>query len=176
MGPDKLALMRNPLRHSSDAGRETPRWTLGRSDAKESWLNIRLFGGYFCMMLERRSPSPAAILTKRQEREAEWRRRKLEHYKEFMAAANDIIGPPRRRKRRSDTPTLRTTLHCRQRRCACGASRVVRQHAETRKDDRLVRHDELLTKLLLAVREDLGVMPNPPSDYQFRLWSGRRSQ
>lgn len=33
-------------------------------------------------------------LTRRKEREAEWRTQKLTHYKEFMAALNAIVGPP----------------------------------------------------------------------------------
>ncbi|WP_143277629.1 hypothetical protein [Bordetella genomosp. 10] len=34
------------------------------------------------------------FFTKQKEREAEWRKQKLDHYKEFMAALNDIVGPP----------------------------------------------------------------------------------
>ena len=38
-------------------------------------------------------------------------------------------------------------------------------------------HDDLLTKLFLAIREDMGILPHPPASFRFKLWAGgRRSQ
>lgn len=57
------------------------------------------------------------FLTKKKEREAEWRRQKLDHCKEFMAALNNIVGPPApveaREAHRMNTGPIPTRGDCR---------------------------------------------------------------
>jgi hypothetical protein len=115
-------------------------------------------------------------LTKAKEREAEWRSQKLVHYKEFMAAANEmlVVTPPELARVRFANAsnninlvgsalvliTLRALLD------EISISNTPNRTAE--------RHDQLLTALLLAIREDLGIRPQPPGTFLFKLHSARR--
>lgn len=118
------------------------------------------------------------FLTKQKEREAEWRKQKLDHYKEFMAALNDIAGPP---------PTINAKV-----RFASAANNIflvgspsvlsalrafLDETAESNTQPSIKQHDELLTALIFAIRDDLGIKPNKPKgDYQFHLWTGKPSK
>jgi hypothetical protein len=114
-------------------------------------------------------------LTKKKEREAEWRKQKLEHYKEMMAALNVVVGAP---------PSVDAKVrfaHAANNVFLVGAPPVLvalrgflDATADSNKENLT---DELsekrLTALLLAIRDDLGIKPNKlPRDYTFRLWSG----
>lgn len=115
------------------------------------------------------------FLTKKKEREAEWRKQKLDHYKEFMAALNDIVGPA------ASTEARVRFAHAANNIFLVGSPDVLislrsflDETAASNRDPNNDRHDELLTKLVFAVREDLGIKPNKPvGDYIFRLWAGR---
>ncbi|MDR7150464.1 hypothetical protein J2W49_002422 [Hydrogenophaga palleronii] len=112
------------------------------------------------------------FLTKTKEREAELRKQKLEHYKEFLDALSGIVGTDstaenqRRWARASNTMGL-------------VASQQVLQ-AQMRLQDAIAisnpnrstdEHDRCLNQLLLAIRRDLGVTPaDDPRTFAFRLW------
>ncbi|MBI4290589.1 MAG: hypothetical protein HY661_03815 [Betaproteobacteria bacterium] len=117
------------------------------------------------------------FLTKRREREAEWRKQKLESYKELVSALSAIVGsvPPLEAKVRFAhianhillvaTPAVLVALRD-----------FLDETSDSRKNKEVDRHDELLTVLMYAIREDLGIKPNKASpDFQFRLWSAGKN-
>ncbi len=115
-------------------------------------------------------------LTKRKEREAEWRKQKLDHYKEFMAALNDIVGPPASAEAKVRFASAANNIFLVGSPDVLVALRLFldetsQSHPRKSGD----KHDEYLTKLIFAVRDDLGIEPNRPmGDYVFRLWTGRQ--
>ena len=114
-------------------------------------------------------------LTRRKEREAEWRAQKLAHYKEFMAALNAIVGPPATTEEKVCFANASNNIFL------VGSPAVLialrgyldeTAESNVNKSDR--RHDETLTALIFAIRDDIGLKPNRPSEpYEFRLWAGK---
>jgi len=112
------------------------------------------------------------FLTKSKEREAEWRKQKLEHYREFLDALSGTVGT-------DSTPDA-------QRRWAKSANTiglVASQHVLTalwKFQDTIARsnpnksiedHNLKLNQLMLTIRADLGVTPaDKPEHFSFRLW------
>lgn len=115
------------------------------------------------------------FLTKRKEREADWRTQKLDHYKAFMVALNAIVGPPAPVEDRVRFANAANNLFL------VGSAEVLialRTYLDTTADSRtqadLDRHDELLTKLIVAIRKDIGIKGAPlPEGYEVHLWAGR---
>jgi len=115
----------------------------------------------------------AIYLTKQKEREAEWRAKKLAYYEEFFAAASGIVGdtsPPPTKVRFA---TAVNNLHL------IGSASVIRAlHAfcdeiafsnQNRSKD---RHDELWSRLVWEIRDDLDDPPSKdPAEFTARLWS-----
>lgn len=118
------------------------------------------------------------FLTKKKEREAEWRKQKLDHYKEFMAALNDIVGPPAPVEARVRFASAANNIFLVGSPAVLIALRgYLDETAESNTARRDDKHDEHLTKLIFAIRDDLGIEPNKPiPDYAFRLWAGRPRQ
>lgn len=118
------------------------------------------------------------FLTKRKEREAEWRKQKLESYKELISALSDIAAaepPPEARVRFAHlanhillvaTPAVLVALRD-----------FLDETADSNANKVINRHDEFLTILMYAIREDLGIKPNKASpQFQFRLWAAGSSK
>lgn len=115
----------------------------------------------------------AIFLTKQKEREAEWRKTKLTYYQEFFAAASGIVGvtsPPDTKVRFA---TSVNNLHL------IGSQGVIAAlHAfcdeiavsnPNRSSD---RHDELWSRLVWQIRDDLGDPPTQNTQgFQARLWA-----
>ncbi|MDY7545489.1 hypothetical protein QN360_21110 [Glaciimonas sp. CA11.2] len=112
------------------------------------------------------------LLTKRKEREAEWRKQKLEHYREFLDALSGTVGTDatpdghRRWARAVNTIGLvasqlvLTSLWKFQ-------DSIGRSNPNPSVED----HDRKLNQLMLAIRADLGVTPaDEPDLFSFRLW------
>lgn len=118
------------------------------------------------------------FLTKKKEREAEWRKQKLDHYKEFMAALNDIVGPPAPVEAKVRFASAANNIFLVGSPAVLVALRgYLDETAESNTNRSNDKHDDLLTKLIFAVRDDLGIEPNKPmGDYTFRLWAGRPRQ
>lgn len=116
------------------------------------------------------------FLTKRKEREAEWRKQKLESYKELISALSGIVGapPPEAKVRFAHianhillvaTPAVLESLRD-----------FLNETSDSNKNKGVDRHDELLTVLMYAIRDDLGIKPNRASpDFQFQLWSAGKN-
>jgi hypothetical protein len=118
------------------------------------------------------------FLTKAKEREVDWRAQKLEHYKAFLAALNAIVGPlalAEDRVRFANAANNISLIGSKEVLIALRAFLDVT--ADSRTPDDLDRHDELLTKLIIGIRKDIGIKGAPlPGDYEFRLWSGKPHQ
>lgn len=114
-------------------------------------------------------------LTRRKEREADWRAQKLLHYKEFMAALNAVVGPPPTTEEKVrfanaanniflvGSPDVLVSLR-----------RYLDETAESNANRSNHHHDEALTALIFDIRDDIGLKPNRPDEpYKFRLWAGK---
>ena len=112
------------------------------------------------------------FLTKRKEREAEWRKQKLEHYREFLDALSGTVGTDstseaqRRWARATNTIGLvasqQVLLALRQFQDA-----TARSNPNSSQES----HDQALNKLMLAIRADLNITPtDDPATFSFRLW------
>lgn len=112
------------------------------------------------------------FLTKRKERQAEWRKQKLEHYREFLDALSGVVGSDatsegqRRWARATNTIGLvasqRVLMALRQFQDA-----IAKSNPSPSTDS----HDRTLNLLILAIRADLDITPaDDPATFSFRLW------
>ncbi|HEY0157114.1 MAG TPA: hypothetical protein VGF28_07465 [Thermoanaerobaculia bacterium] len=100
------------------------------------------------------------VFTKRAERESRWRDEKLAHYKEFMKSMSGIIHDESTREGQ-----IRFAKACND--ILLFAPQNVLERLRDLQDEisasntnkSKARHDELLSKLLLAMRRDIGVRP-----------------
>lgn len=113
--------------------------------------------------------------TRAKEREALWQSQKLGLYKRFMTALSGIVG---------DTPTTPEKIAF-----ATASNDIflvgspgvlvalrnyLDETAESNANKAEDRHDQLLTALIFAIREDLGRKPNRPNEpFELKLWSGK---
>jgi hypothetical protein len=114
-------------------------------------------------------------LTRRKEREADWRTQKLSHYKEFMAALNAIVGPPATTEEKVRFANAANNIFLVGSPAVLIALRnYLDETAESNASKSVDRHDKTLTALIFAVRDDIGLKPNRPDEpYEFRLWAGK---
>ena len=118
------------------------------------------------------------VFTKRAEREADWRKEKLERYKAFVASLSDAIegetslkGQDRFARACNDV-----ILFAPQR--VLEALRRFRQEILVSNPNKSIeRHDKLLAELFLEIRKDLQLRPRDnPETFRVQLWaSGRKS-
>lgn len=111
-------------------------------------------------------------LTKRRERDAEWRKQKLEHYREFLDALSGIVGSDTTREGQ-----LRWARACNTIGLVATQSVLVTlinfqdSIAASNPNRSVTDHNEKLKQLMLAIRADLGVAPNDdPTTFNFQLW------
>jgi hypothetical protein len=113
------------------------------------------------------------FLTKRKEREAGWRAKKLAYYEEFFGAASGIVGKTSPPDTKIRFATAVNNLHL------IGSEGVLTAlHAfcdeiafsnKNRSDE---RHDALWSKLVWEIRNDLDDPPTKsPTDFHARLWA-----
>ncbi len=112
------------------------------------------------------------FLTKRKEREAEWRKQKLEHYREFLDALSGVVGTDstpdaqRRWARASNTIGLVASQ-----RVLTALRHFQDSIAKSNPNPSIENHDQKLNQLMLAIRADLDISPaDNPDDFSFRLW------
>jgi type II secretory pathway pseudopilin PulG len=118
------------------------------------------------------------FLTKRKEREAEWRKQKLEHYREFLDSLSGTVGTDstpvaqRRWARAANTIGLVASQ-----RVLSALWKFQNAIAKSNPNPSAENHDKALNSLMLAIRADLGVSPtDEPESFSFRLWcSGTNS-
>jgi hypothetical protein len=114
-------------------------------------------------------------LTRKKEREAEWRTQKLAHYKQFMTALNAIVGPIPTTQERITFADAANNIYLVGSPAVLIALRAyLDETADSKPKDAPDRHDELLTVLLFHIRDDIGIKPNRPDQpFEIRLWSGK---
>lgn len=111
-------------------------------------------------------------LTKRKERDAEWRKQKLEHYREFLDALSGVVGsdatPEGQRRWAKATNTIGLVASQQ----VLLALRLFQDvTAKSNPNPSSEAHDRVLNKLMLAIRADLEVTPaDDPATFSFRLW------
>lgn len=108
----------------------------------------------------------------RKEREADWRKIKFEHYREFMAALSNIVGT-------DATPEahLRYAQACNTVQLVA-SKQVIKALHDFRNETAVSnaarsqeKHDELLSALIRNIRTDLDISPaTNPGDLSIRLW------
>ncbi|HET7161212.1 MAG TPA: hypothetical protein VFI32_00880 [Rhodanobacteraceae bacterium] len=117
-------------------------------------------------------------LTKKREREADLRKERLAHYKDFVASLSGIISG-------EDTPDGQKAFAK-----ACNNLNLIAPQSviqalqafqsEIRMSNPTPsreRHDLLLSRLLYTMRKDLGVWPKDSEDFQVGIWaSGVRTR
>lgn len=115
----------------------------------------------------------AIYLTKQKEREAEWRAKKLAYYEEFFGAASGIVGETCPADTKVRFATAVNNLHL------IGSHSVIRalhafcdEIAFSNQNRSKVRHDELWSRLVWEIRNDLDDPPTKtPNAFQARLWA-----
>jgi hypothetical protein len=113
------------------------------------------------------------FLTKKKELQAEWRKQKLESYKDLLSAMNGVVGNQSTLEARAifsraannimlvAPPPVLTSLR-----------ELLEEIGRQAQDHSSNRHDELLTDLMYAIRDDLGIRPNRAGDdFLFKLFA-----
>jgi len=115
------------------------------------------------------------VFTKRQEREAQWRKLKLEKYGELLQATGELAGDkgagPRFAKAANDIdlvarPDVLVALRA-------FLDPIVSPPKEGLTNE---RHDELFTALMYAIRADLGEPKRAPEGFRLKLWRASTSK
>jgi hypothetical protein len=108
----------------------------------------------------------------RKEREADWRKLKFEHYREFMAALSRIVGTDATPERH-----LRYAQACNTVQLVASAQVINALHnfrneiAVSNPNRSQEKHDQLLSVLIRNIRTGLGISPTSnPADLSIRLW------
>lgn len=116
-----------------------------------------------------------SYLTKAKDREAEWRSVKLAHYKRFMTALSAIVGSnPTPQERITFADAANDIFPVGSPAVLVALRSYLAETSDSNSGKVVDRHDELLTVLMFAIREDLGRKPNRPDQpFEFRLWSGK---
>lgn len=111
-------------------------------------------------------------LTKKKEREAEWRKQKLEHYRELLDALNGTVGTdstPEAQRRWTRACNIIVLVASRQ---VLSALREFQNATVISNPNRSnEEHDQKLKQLMLAIRADLNISPaDKAEDFSFQLW------
>jgi hypothetical protein len=112
------------------------------------------------------------FLTKRKEHQAEWRKQKLESYKELLSAMSGVAVKQPSVEARSRF--AHTTNHIML--VAAPPVLVALRALLDEISQEGGRHDEFLTELMYSIREDLGIKPNRAGkDFLFKLSAAGQS-
>jgi hypothetical protein len=113
------------------------------------------------------------LFSMRKEREADWRKIKFEHYREFMDALSSIVGmdaTPEGHRRFAQACNTVQLIASKQviKRLHNFRDEISISNAKNRSQE---KHDELLSALIRDIRADLGISPiSNPTDLSIRLW------
>jgi hypothetical protein len=118
---------------------------------------------------------PAGIfyLTKRKERQADWQRYKFDLYKELVQSLSGIVEGDSEPDGHRRFASACNTVHLIASKGVIEALRDYQDEIRVSNADRSDRrHNELLSRLLWEIREDAGILCNPPADeFHVRLWA-----
>lgn len=111
-------------------------------------------------------------LTKRKEREADWRKYKFEQYKEFMISISGIVGGDSTPEGNRSFAKACNTLHLIGSKGVLGALHAYQNEIRPSNPDKSASKEEaLLSNLVWEIRQDVGI-PGTPEAPQFdvHLW------
>lgn len=115
--------------------------------------------------------SVSYYLTKKKEREADWRRYKFEQYKEFLVSMSGIVGIGSTPEGKRSFAMECSALHLIGSKEVLLALHSLLDAIENPGLSRSV-HDALLSKLIWEIRQDVGIPGTPDSaEFSARLWS-----
>jgi hypothetical protein len=120
----------------------------------------------------------AYFFAKQREREAEWRRQKLEHYKALLAGMNGVVGAtPSGENKAIFAKAVNNVMLVASPVVLVALRSLLDEIAESNKNRENDNHDALMTELMYAIRDDVGIKPNRAgSEYEFRLWASGRQR
>lgn len=112
-------------------------------------------------------------LTKQREREAELRKEKLDHYKDFVASLSGIISKEATADGQRAFSRACNKLMLVAPQTVIEALRTFQQEIKVSNPDKsLDRHDELMSRLFYEMRKDLGISPSDDSrSFKVGLWA-----
>ena len=111
------------------------------------------------------------FLTKKKEHQAEWRKQKLESYKELLSAMNGVTGKlPSIEARLRFAHAINHIMLVASPPVLVSLRTLLDEIARLNPNQGNNRHDDLLTELMYAIRGDLGIHPNRADrDFRFKL-------
>lgn len=114
------------------------------------------------------------LFAKRQQREAEWRTAKLEHYRALLSAISDLAGENPGPEVHQRFALTVNTIGLVAPQAVVGALMDFHNEIRIGNTNRTQeRHDGLLMRLVLAIRTDLGISPrDDPTSFRFHLVGG----
>jgi hypothetical protein len=134
-------------------------------------LLIALIGAIATVVVALATAVVTYLFAKKRERDAEIRKEKLEHYKDFILSVSGIVGESSAEAQRAfSTACNRLNLMAPQ-----SVLRAVQTFQQTIKvsntESTAAQHDEALSALLLEIRRDLKVSPSDADGFVFGLWA-----
>ena len=112
------------------------------------------------------------LLTKTREREADWRKQKLEHYRELLEAISGIVdgdGTPDAQRRYAKATNVIGLVASQD--VILSVDRL-RESSRRHNNWTIEEHDAALSAMLLAIRRDLGIRPKDnPETFRYKLWA-----
>lgn len=111
--------------------------------------------------------------TKRREREADWRKLKLEMYREFTNAMAGMAEGDAGNEDKKRFNVASNSLHLIASKGTIDALESFRLEISIRNQHRSMEaHDKLLSLLFWEIRRDLGELPTEnPADFKVKLWT-----
>jgi hypothetical protein len=113
------------------------------------------------------------FLTKKREREADWRKYKYEQYKEFMVSISGIVSGDATSEGNRIFAKASNTLHLIGSKGVLDALHAFQDETRSSNPNRsLGKADDLLSKLVWEIRKDIEI-PGTPDEPEFtvKLWS-----
>ena len=116
-------------------------------------------------------PAVSFYLTKKKEREADWRKYKFEQYKEFLLSMSGTLGADPTPEGKRSFATACNALHLIGSRGVLVALHALIDGTSSANCSRAA-HDALLSKLIWEIRQDVGIPGTPEAaEFSARLWS-----
>ena len=117
-------------------------------------------------------PAITIFLTKKKEREADWRKYKFEHYREFVTALSGIVGTDSTPEGNRRFAVSSNTLHLLASKPVIDAMHEFQDEiADSNRNKSREKHGLLLSRLIWEIRIDLKIPGTPVADqFVAGLW------
>ena len=124
------------------------------------------------------APAISFYLTKRKERDADWRKYRFELYKEFVVAISGIVGTDSTPEgNRAFAKASNTLLLIGSNDVLTALYQFQDEIGVSNTSKSVARHDALLSRLIWEIREDLGIpRTSEASDFVAHLWCSGAEQ